>query len=288
MSAALDSVLRGAAAALRAAGVDRPMADARVLVSAAASLSREDMLRDPRLPLSPAALAAFEDMIARRARRMPVARILGRREFRSLSFELGSDTLDPRPDSETVVDAALDRVADHPHACRLLDIGTGTGCLLLSLLHELPDATGVGTDIAPGACHVARRNARRLGLEKRAAFVVCDWAGAIRGRFDVVVSNPPYISEAEMTQLSPEVADHDPVRALCGGADGLDAYRALAAQCTGLLAADGRLFVEIGSTQGDAVVEIFRRHGFCLAEARRDLGGRPRCLAFARDPGTGG
>lgn len=283
MTATLASALRRAAAELRATGVPDAAADARLLMAAAAGIGREAMFRDPGMALEPAAAARFDAMVRRRAAREPVSRILGRREFRSLDFALGPDTLDPRPDSETLVEAALDAMAGRTAAPRILDIGTGTGCLLLSLLHEMPDASGVGTDVAPGACAVARDNARRLGLGDRAAFVVCEWAGAVGGRFDLVVSNPPYVAAGEFAGLSPEVAAHDPRRALDGGADGLDAYRAIAAGLARVLAPRGVAVVEIGHRQAGTVNEIFRNCGYLLSDSRKDFGGRPRCLAFCAD-----
>lgn len=281
MTDSLRAVLRLAAAELRDAGVPDGMVDARILVAAAADLTREDMLREPDRPLASDARAALRKMIGRRANREPVSRILGYREFRSLSFDLGPETLDPRPDSETLVEAALDRLAEMPGPVRILDIGTGTGCLLLSILNEFPAATGVGTDISPGACRTARHNAQRLHLWQRADFVCCDWTAPLAGRFDLVVSNPPYISTAEIETLSPEVARHDPYAALHGGGDGLEAYRAIAQRLGDVLAPGGRAIFEIGSTQSSEVSSIFTSAGYNLSKSRTDLAGRPRCLEFS-------
>lgn len=282
----LAAVLRDAAKKLRTAGVDDAMTDARILAAHALRLSREDMLREPHREIAAADLHIFDDMISRRCGREPVARILGRREFRSLSFRLAPDTLEPRPDSEAIVEAAVDygnRILG-ARPLRVLDIGTGTGCLLIAVLNELPDSTGVGTDIADGAVETANRNAGDHGLSDRAMFICTDWTDGVAGSFDLVVSNPPYIETAEIVSLAPEVSDHDPLKALDGGADGLDAYRVIAARLGQLLAPTGAAVCEIGSTQRDAVAAIFAAKGFSLVETRDDFGGHPRALVFAADP----
>jgi len=284
--ATLATVLRDADEELRTAGVDDAMSDARILAAHALGLSREDMLREPHRELAAADLQLFDDMISRRCGREPVARILGRREFRSLFFRLAPDTLDPRPDSETIVEAAVDYGSQLLGAdpVRVLDIGTGTGCLLLSMLNELPGSTGVGTDIAGGAVETADRNAVDLGLSGRARFICTDWTDAVAGVFDLVVSNPPYIATAEIATLAPEVSDHDPLKALDGGADGLDAYRVIAGRLGQILSPNGVSVCEIGSTQRDAVAAIFAAQGFSLVETRDDFGGHPRALVFGMDP----
>ena len=167
--------------------------------------------------------------------REPLSRIIGRREFWGLEFLLSADTLDPRPESETVIEAILARLPDRDRAYRFLDLGTGTGCLLLALLSEYPAASGIGIDIAPGAARTARDNAERLGIGGRAQFAVGSWAAALTGRFDAVVANPPYIEHAAIADLPREVRQYDPIRALDGGADGLAAYRAIAADLQRLL-----------------------------------------------------
>ncbi len=292
MTETLSGVLRTAAATLRDAGVDGAMADARLLLLAAAGLRREDLLREPDAPLAPDAVARFRGMIARRAAREPVSRILGRREFRSLEFRLGPDTLDPRPDSETAIEHALALFADRPPPARILDLGTGTGCLLLACLDAWPSATGVGVDIAPGAVRVAADNAAELGLGDRAAFRVGDWGRGIgRGtggeRFDLAISNPPYIVAEEIEALAPEVARYDPRLALDGGPDGLDAYRAIARILGGLLAPGGLAVFEIGSTQEAEVRAVFEAEEWRFLGARKDLAGYPRSLAFGAAPPSG-
>lgn len=290
MTVVLSAELRAAAATLRAAGIESAMADARILVLAAAGLRREDLLRDPDAPLEGAPLDRFRSMVARRAAREPVSRILGRREFRSLEFRLGPDTLDPRPDSETAVEHAIALFEERPPPARILDLGTGTGCLLLACLEAWPAATGVGIDIAPGAARTAAANAAALGLGGRASFAVADWGAGLRERFDLVISNPPYIPTGDIAALAPEVAEHDPMAALDGGQDGLDAYRAIARGLADLLAPAGLIVVEIGAGQEEDVQAVFEAEEWRFSGSRNDLSGRPRSLAFgaAPLPGSGG
>ena len=276
----LAAALRRASKDLALAGIPEAATDARALASAAANLSREEMLREPEAPLPPAALRRFREAVARRARREPVARILGEREFRSLPFRIGPATLDPRPDSEAVVEAALERIVDPVRPLRVLDLGTGSGCLLLSLLHALPGACGIGTDIDREACRVAAINAEAIGVSSRALFVAGDWTRHIASRFDVVVSNPPYVPSDEIENLALEVRDHDPRVAIDGGADGLEAYRAIAPEVGRQLSADGFCVMEIGPAQAAAVTAIFADAGLEARKMRRDLAGRPRALLF--------
>lgn len=283
-TANLAELLRSAAEYLRLAGVPDAMADARILASATLELSREDMLREPQREILSEARAAFEAAIRRRCDREPVGRILGRREFRSLDFILGPDTLEPRPDSETIVDAAVAYGTRLTNSARVLDIGTGTGCLLLAVLNELPGSHGVGVDIATGAVETAAENAGCLGFSGRAEFLCSNWTDATVGRFDLVLSNPPYIETAAIATLAPEVSRHDPARALDGGADGLEAYREIAGRLGHCLSPDGVAILEIGATQRDAVSDIFAARGFGLVESRDDYGGHPRGLIFAAEP----
>lgn len=284
----LSGLLRLAAEDLRSAGVPDAMVDARILAAAALGLSREDMLREPDRPVDVDAQARFQAMIARRCAREPVARILGSREFHSLDFGLGPDTLEPRPDSEVVVEVAVEAAVAYGQAIggplRVLDLGTGTGCLLLSVLHALPDAEGVGADIAAGAVDVASRNAERLGLAERTRFVRTDWTDGIDGPFDLILSNPPYIETAEIAVLSPEVAGYDPAAALDGGPDGLDAYRALAPRIAAILSSSGVVVLEVGAGQQEDVTSIFAAAGFTPVDPRTDLGGHARALSFATQP----
>lgn len=280
----LSGELRRAAECLREAGVPDAMVDARILAAAAFGLSREDMLLEPHRPVDIKAQARFRCMIDQRCDRAPVARIIGVREFRSLDFRLGAETLEPRPDSETVVEMAVSYGRVMPGAVRILDLGTGTGCLLLSVINELPNATGVGSDIAPGAVETASQNAASLGLADRVRFVRADWTDGIDGPFDVILSNPPYISTAEIAELSPEVAMYDPSSALDGGDDGLEAYRALARQVRDVMSPRGVVVLEIGAGQKEDVTGIFEARGFELVGTRTDLGGHVRALSFGVQP----
>lgn len=277
--------VRGAEARLTEAGVETPRLDARILTAAAADVTPDEIFLRPDNEFDGGAEARLDEMVARRAGREPVSRILGRREFWSLEFALTPDTLDPRPDSEVVVAAALDAVPARHQSLRVLDLGTGSGCLLLALLSELPRATGVGVDLVPGACEAARGNAARLGLAGRARIVQGSWDAAVGERFDLVVSNPPYVPSGDIPGLAPEVARHDPQLALAGGADGLEAYRAIAEVLPGVLAPRGAAFLEIGDTQADAVSGILANQGLWIAAVHQDLGGRPRCVVAAREGG---
>jgi release factor glutamine methyltransferase len=229
-------------------------------------------------PLPPEAAARFDAAVAARAVRQPVAQITGRRQFWGRAFEVTRDVLDPRPETETLVAAALEEAF-----ARVLDLGTGTGCLLLSLLAERPAATGLGVDLSPAALDVARRNATALGLSGRAAFREGDWTAGLCGRFDLIVSNPPYIAAAEMAGLAPEVRDWEPHLALSPGGDGLDAYRRIAAGVGALLAPSGRLILEMGPTQADAVAALMADAGLVPEAPRHDMDGRARAL-IARAP----
>ena len=275
--------LRDGTARLAAAGIDSAISDARLLLMAALGCDRTGLLSRAAEALPDAAAARYAGFLARRAEHEPVSRILGHREFWSLDFALGPATLDPRPDSETLVEAALAACPDRP--LRVLDLGTGTGCLLLAVLHDRPAAFGLGVDRSEAAAATARDNARALGLADRAAFLVGDWATALDARFDLVLSNPPYIPEAEIAALDPEVRDHDPHLALSGGVDGLDAYRALAAALPGLLAPGGTAVVELGIGQAADVAALFRAAGLDIAATPHDLAGIPRCLVAKKEFG---
>lgn len=278
--------LTGATGELASSGIAVPRLDARLLLAHALGVTSEKLVSLSARILSEAEQSTFFDLLQRRCAGEPVSRLTGRREFWSLEFAITPDVLDPRPDSETVVEAVLGALQGRA-APRIVDLGTGSGCLLLALLSERPDATGLGIDISAGACRVAAGNARRLGLDGRATFACMDWNGAIgRERFDVVVSNPPYIADAEIEGLALEVARHDPRGALSGGTDGLDAYRRLAPVSAALLGAGGVVAMEIGIGQGPAVERLFAARGLVLREARRDLAGIERCLLFTPESST--
>jgi len=267
---------------LRAAAFEAPRLEARLLLAHALGCRQEDLLRDPRAAVPPAAAAQFGDLLRRRLGHAPVAHLLGTQEFWSLPFAVSPATLIPRADSETLIEAAIAAFPDRAAVHRILDLGTGTGCLLLAALTEFPAATGVGLDRVPGAATLARTNAARLGLADRVRFVVADWAAPIAGRFDLVLSNPPYIETAAIAGLMPDVARHEPASALDGGADGLDAYRTMAASLPALLAPGGRAVLELGAGQQAAVEAIAAARGLLPLGCRADLGGVPRALVLHR------
>ena len=267
--------------AFRPAGIESAETDARVLVGHALRLDRAKLIAQSDRILEAREIEAISALAARRLRHEPVSRILGRKEFWSVGLTVTPDVLVPRPETETVVEAALDFVVRgglRMEKLRVLDIGTGSGALLLALLHELPDAIGTGTDVSPAALQIARENAAYLGFEPRSSFVVCDIASDVQGPFDLIVSNPPYIAHGEIALLAPEVRDYDPMVALDGGDDGLVAYRAIAADAKRLLAPGGRLFVELGAGQETAVRALFTKVGLIVGSARKDLAGIPRVL----------
>jgi release factor glutamine methyltransferase len=277
----IDSVassLDRAAALLGAAGVEQPRRDARLLLAEALGGRPELVTGYPERPLEPSQASRFRALVGRRAAREPVSRILGRREFWSLDLRVNADVLDPRPESETVVEAVLGRIDDREAPVRILDLGTGSGCLLLALLSELPRARGLGVDISPAALAVARENARRLGLSARAAFGQGDWAQGLPGSWQAIVSNPPYIMDTEIADLAPEVARYDPELALSGGPDGLAAYRSLAPQVARLLAPGGILAVEVGAGQAGEVARLLEAAGLAGLDRMRDLAGQERCV----------
>ncbi len=279
----VETALRNATRLLITAGVENAAADARILMCAALGCDRAALLARRGEALAPHAADAFAALVARRAAREPVSRIIGRREFWSLDFVLGPTTLDPRPDSETLVEAAL---AHAPEAPRILDLGTGTGCLLLALLTERPAAEGVGVDRDPAAAAIARANAGRLGLAGRAHFLCADWSHALRGPFHLVVSNPPYIPEPDSVALDPEVRLFDPPLALFGGRDGLDAYRAILRDLDRVLAPGGIVAFEHGRGQGDDVTYLLREAGLDIIATPRDLSGIERVCVAKKGIGT--
>lgn len=275
-----DHAMRMLGARLRQAGLPAPDLDARILVQAACGASDIEMIREPGTMLTKAEEERLAEWERRRLAREPVSRILGSREFWGLTFAVTPATLDPRPDSETLVETALDLLRD-VQSPRILDLGTGTGCLLLALLHERPDATGLGVDLSEGALAVAASNASALGLSARASFVESEWAANVEGRFDLVISNPPYIVHADIAGLDEEVRLHDPMLALDGGADGLDAYRAIARLLPDHLTQTGHAVIELGAGQAQEVARLFESAGFRVPRVVPDLGGIPRALVAA-------
>lgn len=279
----IGALLREASGRLAAAGIDGAAREARLLLQHAAGIAIATQIAESGRAIDSAAAERFEALVARRAARAPMAQILGRREFWSLPFRVTPDTLDPRPDSETLVQAVLSRVANRQAELRLVDFGTGTGCLLLSLLHELPNASGIGVDLSPAALAVARHNAQALGLAGRARFLEADWDAGLAGSFDIVVSNPPYIASDEIAALQPEVSRFEPRLALDGGPDGLAAYRRLLPAAARLLQAGGLAAFEIGLGQADSVTAIGRAAALRHLTTEFDLGSVPRVVLFQKD-----
>lgn len=247
----------------------------------ALGIGGSDLVLDGGRPIGAEGAAAIAQVLRRRLAGEPVARIIGEWEFWSLPFRLSPDTLVPRPDTETVVETALGRLPDRNAPLRILDLGTGSGCILIALLSELPGAFGVGLDRSLPALRTARENAWANGVGPRAAFVAGDWWEALAGPFDLVVSNPPYIATHEIDGLSAEVRLHDPAAALDGGSDGLDAYRRIVA--AGHLLADGAsLVLEVGATQAQAVAALGLAAGLHEPEIAKDLAGHARVVSFRR------
>ena len=271
----------------RQAGINSAETDARLLMAYALGVDRAELIANGGRALTVEQAEAIDALAARRLKREPVARIFGHKEFWSLSLQIGPAVLVPRPETETVVEAALDAVARGAPPMtqlRILDIGTGSGALLLALLSELANAVGTATDISAAALDVARANAERSGLAGRCTFIACDIAAGVPGPFDLIVSNPPYVVHGEIASLAPEVRDYDPALALDGGADGLDGYRAIAAQARGLLAPGGKLIVELGAGQEAAVRALFTNAGLTAAAVLNDLAGIPRALTATVAP----
>ncbi|MBR0691181.1 peptide chain release factor N(5)-glutamine methyltransferase [Bradyrhizobium manausense] len=284
----IESTRRALAARLHAAGIEEPSLDARLLVGAALGLDLTGLITQAARHLTPEQAVRLEGYAQRRLAHEPVARILGTREFWGLPFRLSEATLVPRPDTETVVELALEIFRERPIAGRrprIADIGTGSGAILLALLHEIPDAFGVGTDLSLTALGTARGNAVALGLADRAAFVACSYAAALSGPFDLIVSNPPYIPAGEIPKLSIEVREHDPHLALDGGNDGYDAYRALIPQAAERLAPGGALIVEAGQGQARDIETLMAAAALSIDRPpKADLAGIPRAVSARKMP----
>lgn len=275
----VGAALNEATRQLRGAVIPQPRLDASLLLAAVLGVDRTGLWqRDDRL-LSPDEASSFGSYLDQRLARRPVSQIVGERDFWTLSFSVTADVLDPRPDSETIVEAVLAGVSGRERPLRILDLGTGSGCLLLSLLSELPRAVGVGVDISPAALAVAADNARRFGLADRCLLLTGDWASALAGSFDVVISNPPYLRTEELAEVAPEIRLHEPVLALDGGADGLSAYRAIIGQLPRLLGGGGAAFLECGTGQAADVSTLLSEAGLGGVSCHRDLAGHERCVA---------
>jgi release factor glutamine methyltransferase len=284
----LETARRSLTARFKSGHIDSAELDARILVSAVLGLDLTGLIASANRLVTPAEAACLEDLARRRVAGEPVARLLGLKEFWGLPLQLSAATLVPRPDTETVVELALEMVRAAPgpdRRLRIADIGTGSGAILLALLFELPGACGVGTDISVAALRIASGNATHLGFADRAAFIACDYAAALAAPFDLIVSNPPYIRSAEIGLLETEVRDHDPHRALDGGADGLDAYRALIPQAARLLLPGGALVVEVGQGQSAEVEGLMMAAGLMRERAAKaDLAGIRRAVAGRKLP----
>jgi release factor glutamine methyltransferase len=284
----VETARRALTARFRTHAIDSAELDARILVGAALRLDLTGVITAANRLVTAAEAARLEDFARRRLQGEPVARILGAKEFWGLPLQLSAATLVPRPDTETVVELALAMSRAAPHLdrrLRIADIGTGSGAILLALLSELPDAYGLGTDISVAALRTAKSNAARLGFAARADFVACDYAAALSGPFDLIVSNPPYVRSAEIMDLATEVRDHDPHRALDGGKDGLDAYRALVPEAARLLAFQGALIVEVGHDQSGELEGLMAAAGLTLERPpKADLAGIRRTVAGRKLP----
>ena len=274
----IRDILADGAKRLASAGLDNPRLEARLLLAKALGVTAEAVLRDASRLVD---ASPFGALLARRCAREPLALILGRREFWSLDFAVSADTLIPRPESETLIEAALEAFPDRHVPRMILDLGTGSGCLLLAALHEFPGAFGVGVDLSAAAAGLAARNAAALGLAGRAAFVCAHWDTALSGRFDLVLCNPPYIPKSEIDGLMPEVARYEPRSALDGGADGLAAYRTIVTTLSYLLTEGGVAILELGQGQAESVADLAQMAGLASA-ARADLLGVARALVLRR------
>jgi release factor glutamine methyltransferase len=284
----VEAARRMLTARLRANTIDSAELDARILIGAVLGLDLTGVIAAAERRVTAAEAARLEDAVRRRVAGEPVARIVGVREFWGLPLQLSAATLVPRPDTETVVELALEMLrpsTDPDRRLRIADIGTGSGAILLALLSEWPDAYGVGTDISVAALRTASLNAVHLGLADRTGFVACDYAAALSGALDLIVSNPPYIRSADIAGLSIEVREYDPLLALDGGTDGLDAYRALIPQAARLLAPRGALVVEAGHGQSDEIEELIDAAGLtCEWPPKADLAGIRRAVAGRKKP----
>lgn len=279
---AIAALLRSAAERLRNAGVDEPRREARLLLALATGSPAAARLATSTLP--PETVERFAQLVRRRAAREPMAHLRGRVGFWDVELLVGPGVLVPRPETETLVEAALAAFPDRTAALTILDLGTGSGCLALTLLHLYPNARAVAVDRATAAIACCTENAVRLGLADRLELVQGDWAAAPAGPFDLIVSNPPYVAEHEFEALQPEVRDHEPHLALLGGPDGLDAYRALLPVAARRLAPAGHVILELGAGQADAVTALLDRHGLVRDGLRADLAGFPRALVARREP----
>ncbi|MDG1437583.1 MAG: peptide chain release factor N(5)-glutamine methyltransferase [Emcibacteraceae bacterium] len=267
---------------LEKSGIEEADLDARLLISEVTDVSDIDFAIDPDRSISDDEATEIMTLVKKRQQRIPMSQIFGEKEFWSLNFKVSSDTLTPRPDSETLIEATLKTVSDKTAPLKILDLGTGTGCLLLTLLTELPNSVGVGTDISEKALSIASENSNLLNLSDRVSFIINNWFKGIGDaqKFDIIISNPPYIGLVEKPELAPEVLDHEPHMALFAGEEGLDDYRLIANNVKPFMKSNAILVLEIGHLQAKPVSRIFNNAGFQSISIHKDLGGRDRCLVI--------
>ncbi len=280
MSQHLGQMMQRGQKLLASAGIKGGELDARLLLQHVTGLGHSQIIADPDQTISDNNDSEYQMLLARRRAFEPVSRIIGRREFWSLEFEITPAVLDPRPDSETLVSAVLDDLDDRTVPLQLLDLGTGSGCLTLALLHELPGATAIAVDSSRAALTVAGRNAKNMGHEARVDFICGDWTeGLPEAAFDIIVCNPPYVEHDAIAGLEPDVRLFDPTEALDGGADGLSAYRSILADIRRLMKKGGRCYFEVGAGQAENVKNLMLNAGLACRSARQDIAGIDRCVA---------
>jgi len=278
ISHTIQSTLTFAITELHAKAIENPRQDARLLLAHVLNKDQSFLLAYPETPLSKNQHAKFTNLLQQRLQGRPISKIIGYKEFWSLRFITSEHVLDPRPDSETLIESVLDHVPNKNTPYRILDLGTGSGCLLLTLLTEYKNATGIGVDLSPQALNVAQQNAQSLKIHDRVALINARWADALHEKFDIIISNPPYIPSADIAALQDEVKIHDPLLALDGGLDGLDCYREIYQHIPQLLSPKGICAFEIGFDQALSVKEILEKHGLLHLETRHDLSNHPRII----------
>lgn len=277
------SCLQHAAKTLASAGVASPRLDARLLLAYVCDVSSEKILGYPQTELTQPQQEQFSQLITRRANREPLSHLIGKREFWGMDFTVTADTLDPRPDSETLIEAVIEQFSNRKEPLNILDLGTGTGCLLLSLLATYPHAKGVGVDVSASALEVAKTNAKHLALAKRTRFMLNDWCEGLEETYDIIVSNPPYITSSDVKTLEPEVAHYEPYLALVGGEDGLSCYRKIIPQLPPLLSSKGYAFLEFGQGQEHQVMNIALEAGLTYVSFKKDLATITRCIVLQKN-----
>ena len=278
----LKTVWRESANRLRKVGIKTPLLDARVLLQEVLKINYETLLTSANRVITPEEIEQFDELIGRRLKREPVAKILGYKEFWSMKFKTTKDTLDPRPESETLVEAVIRNNKDRKKELKILDLGTGSGCLILSLLKEFPNAKGLGVDISIDALRVAAENSEELGLDERVNFIQSNWLKNVKDRFDIIISNPPYIKTEAIDFLPAEARLYDPKIALDGGRDGMKIYRELLPEIPEKLSLSGKCYFEIGKWQDHLIEDLLKENGYEITEVINDLAGIPRVIGFQK------